>query len=102
MLVLCASFAATANAQEAKLVSGKVHLSNDTEITLPEGSQFLLNDFGTTKSLTPLKINKAEEDVELGVLKITASSKPYKAFLFNNDIKKEVKFKKKKVPLKFL
>ena len=103
MLVLCASFAATANAQEAKLVSGKVHLSNDTEITLPEGSQFLLNDLGTTKSLTPLKINKAEEDVELGVLKITASSKPYKAFLFNNDIKKEVKFRKKegtaKVPV---
>lgn len=105
MLVLCASFAATANAQEAKLVTGKVHCVGNTELVLPEGSQFMMSEDGTTTSLTPFKISKAEEDAELGALYVNVVSerRPYKAWIFNKETKKQIQFKRKegvvKVPV---
>ena len=59
---MLATTMATANAQEAKMVSGKIRCTKNSEVTLPKGMKFTMRESGMRKSLTPIRPLKAATD----------------------------------------
>lgn len=51
-LLLVASLTSV-QAQEVKIVSGKVRCSDHSEVVLPEGMSFRMKDLGNKRTLTP-------------------------------------------------
>ena len=87
LFIMLATTMATANAQEAKMVSGKIRCTNNSEVTLPEGMKFTMHESGMRKSLTPIRPLKAAADEELVTIKVKAicTRKPDGAVIFNKD-----------------
>lgn len=95
LFIALAAFTASASAQEAKVVTGKIRCSENSEIILPKGQKFLMKDFGTQKSFTPIRHNKAAAEGETSTLLITADKRPVDAMIFNKDYSKELEFTRK-------
>ena len=92
---MLATTMATANAQEAKMVSGKIRCTKNSEVTLPKGMKFTMRESGMRKSLTPIRpLKKAAADEELVTIKVKAicTRKPDGAVIFNKDMMKSIDF----------
>lgn len=91
---MLATTMATANAQEAKMVSGKIRCTKNSEVTLPKGMKFTMRESGMRKSLTPIRPLKAATDEELVTIKVKAicTRKPDGAVIFNKDMMKSIDF----------
>lgn len=98
LFVLCAVSLTTVNAQEAQVVSGKIRCSNHSELILPQGIDYSVMDYGTQKTLTPIRPYKAddEEDMVTITVKITSTRKPKNAIIFNKNKMDIIRFIKGK------
>lgn len=98
LFVLCAVSLTTLNAQEAQIVSGKIRCSNHSELILPQGVDYSVMDYGTQKTLTPIRPYKAdgEEDMVTITVKITSTRKPKNAIIFNKNKMDIIRFIKGK------
>ncbi len=94
LVIALAAFAASANAQETKIVSGKVRCTKTSEVTLPEGVKFVMHDYGTRKSLAPVPVRKAaaEEELVTVTVKALGNIEPEEGMIFNKDLKQFVEF----------
>ena len=95
LFIALAASTASASAQEAKVVTGKIRCSDNSEIVLPKGQKFSMRDYGTRKSFTPIRHNKAAAEGETSTLIITADKRPVDAMIFNKDYSKELEFTRK-------
>lgn len=93
---------ASANAQEAKTVSGKIRCSETSELILPEGVKYSMRDMGGRKMLTPVRTRKAAADAEMVTvnLKVTSSRKPTSGAIFNKDLMENIDFNGKEGSIK--
>lgn len=93
---------ASANAQEAKTVSGKIRCSETSELILPEGVKYSMRDMGGRKMLTPVRPRKAAADAEMVTvnLKVTSSRKPTSGAIFNKDLMENIDFNGKEGSIK--
>lgn len=86
--------AMTVKAQKAKVVTGKVRCTNNSELILPEGTMYSMVDFGNRKCLAPITPRKEAADEELVAvnLKVTSKRAPISGMVFNKDIREHVYF----------
>ena len=80
------------------MVSGKIRCSNHSELILPQGVNYSVMDYGTQKTLTPIKPYKVDGDEEMVTItvKVTSARKPKNAIIFNKDKMEIIRFKKSK------
>lgn len=95
LFIALAASTASASAQEAKVVTGKIRCSENSEVVLPKGQKFLMRDYGTKKSFAPIRCNKAEAETETSSLVITADKRPVDAMIFNKNYSGELEFTRK-------
>ena len=83
-LLLTASLT-SAQAQEVKIVSGKVRCSDHSEVVLPEGMSFRMKDLGNKRTLAPIRPLKASTQGETGTVtvKVVSANKPVDADMIN-------------------
>ena len=65
LFVVLAASVTSASAQEAKIVSGKIHCPDGSEVTLPEGMNYSMREFGKDRTLTPVRPRKAAAGEEM-------------------------------------
>lgn len=92
-LLLAASLT-SAQAQEVKIVSGKVRCSDHSEVVLPEGMSFRMKDLGNKRPLAPIRPLKASPQGETGTVtvKVVSVNKPVDAYIINKDVFGNVEF----------
>ena len=95
LFVVLAAFTASASAQEAKVVTGKIRCSDNSEIILPKGQKFSMLDMGNKKGFTPIRHCKAAAEGETSTLIITADKRPVDAAIFNKDFSETLEFNRK-------
>ena len=100
LLALSVAFAAVAipsDAQEAKVVSGKVRCSKNSALILPEGTKYEMQDFGEIKTFSPVASNKvtADEEKVKVLINVTSARRPIKAQIYNKNFKTDFKFSRK-------
>ena len=102
LCIVLATSMTSANAQEATIVAGKIRCSENTELILPQGTKFSIQDFGTKKHLIPVKPRKAttEEELVTVKLKVISAGKPSSGAVFNKDLKEEINFRGKEGTIK--
>ena len=94
LFVVLAASVTSASAQETKIVSGKIHCADGSEVTLPEGMNYSMREFGMDRTLTPVRPRKAaagEEMVNV-TFKVVSSKRPYEGYIFNKDLNEEIDF----------
>ena len=92
-LLLAASLT-SAQAQEVKIVSGKVRCSDHSEVVLPEGMSFRMKDLGNKRTLAPIRPLKVSTQGETGTVtvKVVSANKPVDAYIINKDVFGNVEF----------
>ena len=102
LFMMLAAFTTSADAQKAKIVSGTVLDSEKTEWILPEGVEYSMKDFGTRKSLTPIRTAKAAANAEKVTLKIKVKGDQhlFGGSIFNKDEYKQFDFNGKECTIR--
>ena len=95
--VALAAVAIPSDAQEAKVVSGKVRCSKNSALILPEGTKYEMQDFGEIKTFAPVASNKvtADEEKVKVLINVTSARRPVKAQIYNKNFKTDFKFSRK-------
>ena len=97
LYVALAALAIPSDAQEAKVVSGKVRCSKNSALILPEGTKYEMQDFGEIKAFSPVASNKvtADEEKVKVLINVTSARRPIKAQIYNKNFKTDFKFSRK-------
>ena len=95
LFIALAAFTASASAQEAKVVTGKIRCSDNSEIILPKGQKFSMLDMGNKKGFTPIRHSRVAAEGETSTLIITADKRPVDAAIFNKDLSETLEFNRK-------
>ena len=92
-LLLAASLT-SAQAQEVKIVSGKVRCSDHSEVVLPRGHEFQNEGLGQQENPGPIRPLKASTQEETGTVtvKVVSANKPVDAYIINKDVFGNVEF----------